>query len=165
MNWTRTTWMVQRVFYDLKFSRFGLPILVVYFTTDLFPLHCCASARWDGAKSTRSTYLKLKPRYGFGPWDSEWRNPVPPQQNPLYLFSCQEPKKLLKYGNELFCFLINSILFKKFLRFHFSPNHWEMTEINFSCLCFQWAVGCSNCIGKNGYNSIIFGRRNKYLND
>lgn len=137
MNWTRTAWKVQHVINDPKFSRFVLPILVVYFTT--WSLSSSLSRlRWDGAKSTRSTYEKLKPWYGFGAWDSEWRNPVPPKQNSLYLFSCQEPRKLLKYGNELFCFLINSILFKKFLRFHFSGELTWISELSLELPGNDW---------------------------
>lgn len=177
MNWTRTTWIVQRVFHDLKFSRFVLPILVVYLTTwslssFLFPLHCLASAEmgqnrrvpltksWNlgtalvrGTMSGAIRFRHSKVRYICFRVRSRGRESY--WSMGMHYFASWSIQSFLKSS----CDFISAVNLGELVNYR--PNHWEMTEFNFSCLCFQWAVGFCNCIGKNGY----FGEAQKYLND
>lgn len=138
MNWTRTTRMGQRVF----FSRFVLPILVVYSAT--WSLSSSLSRlRWDVAKSTRSAYLKKAEtlvRFCVGYRVAQSGSA---QENPLYSFRVSSRESCWSMGMNYFAPppLINSTLSEKFLQFHFSckltwirlvryrPNHREMTEL------------------------------------
>lgn len=108
--------------------------------------------RWDGAKSTRSAYLKkaeILVRFCCVGYRVAQSGSATGKS--VIFVSCQEPRKLLKYGNELFC-PPPPDKFHPFwkvlaISFQLQINVDSISEISSESPGNDW-VGLSNCRGK-----------------